>query len=432
MSPGLLSVSGEQQKFKILSDCHTFTKALSVELLASEEGLIPTSEKQLRRLFKKYYSSASEDCSPELLFDLISLQNNLAVCSYVRGDYRYSESLLRHCLEESHGLAQDLPAMTQEVSHPLDHLQMRRTSLYLSYNLANVLSQLSQFEEAESLYLQCLTQLEGQDPQSDHEGYDDDHLTILSNLAYLYSHQEEYHRLAGPLWRECVVRRKYLLDLVRQHRSLPQPLVVHTQPNHGRNRGEDDALLKNELFTFAHSSPPPSPSPPPPPREGAAGLVSWTKEEYQLFKLHQTIRWLCALFNFCCYSIERGRYDEENIPELLELCLDTCEALWSEEEENWELKDRIRAMKRQMDTHLSCDNPSKLLRPLWATIYEKTEPQLGRVDLRRSFTSPECGWGSATVVMNPKRWLEDAWKPNTTSASNRPHHKALRKLPSLS
>jgi hypothetical protein len=287
------------------------------------------------------------------------------------------------------------------------------------------LSQLSQFEEAESLYLRCLSQLEEEDHSGSHE-YDDDFLTILSNLAYLYSTQEEYHHLAAPLWRACVVKRKDLIDLVRHYRSLRHhPPPVHSR-DHDRSRGEDDSLLKNELFSFGPSltsslsSPLPQDNPLCP-----VTVCSWTREEYQLFKLHQTIRWLCALFNLCAISIERGwcSMEEEgkmeNIPDLLQLCEETCESLWEEEDENRELKDRIRSLRQQMEAQLSS---GKQLRPLWATIYEKT-PQLPPRHQRWR----EGLWDPA-VVMDPTGWLDGAWKPN---ASNWSQNRGILNQPSL-
>jgi hypothetical protein len=136
MSHSVTAVAAEHRKNKILSDCHSFTKTMSHELSAGETGnSLPTTERHLRRLLKRCFSSLinyeeGSSRALELLFDLLSIQNNLAVCLSGRGEHRHSETLLRHCLEDYSRIVSQNGALLEvnkslppsPLSSPLSHL----------------------------------------------------------------------------------------------------------------------------------------------------------------------------------------------------------------------------------------------------------------------------------------------------------------------
>jgi tetratricopeptide (TPR) repeat protein len=432
------------------------------------------NETELIRQYDVHHRSRLVLETTEGRLELIAIQNNLAVCHYEQGRFHSAETLLRHCIDQYHrSILRFIPPSPLSLCGG----HVKKEYLYLLFNLANVLSRLQRFEEAEALYLFCLQQIErsfdptpssihpSPDPSPSEENqrpneasHDPDYLSILSNLALLYASNHlpdpyAYHALAEKLFQECLTRRKEVLELIFSDRATYQQKLAsgyyrlpHCPRPALRSRGrvrreEEDILRRDEFYSLdaAFSLE----------EEGSEGEEGGL-EQYDLLQRHYSILWLHSLFNLCCHLIETGHYDDpSSLSRSLGECLEKSQELdWDERDE---FVDRVLIlMKRLEQQQRGQEQQQSSFRTLWANIYSSHSedhpvppsplapctsfPHAG-LTFNGSFLSWWCdkifsqrassrAWGRGRedwgdVVMDPDEWFENSFQPKASSASPR-------------
>lgn len=459
----------EKSSLKILSNCYALMKE-SLEL-TELEGVID-NEMELLRQYEAYRRNHLILDSTEGRMEFIAIQNNLALCHYEQGRLGSSETILRHCIHQYHQfILHFTPLFPSPLSLCGSHF--KREYLYLLFNLANVLNRLQRFEESESLYLFCLEQIEksySPSPPSspasseieskryDDVSHDHDYLSILSNLASLYARNQlpcpyAYSTLAEKLFRECLVRRKEMLEMIRSDKVAYQQKLAsgyyrhygshHYHPillSRERARRVDDDILRREEYysldarSLGHEN------------DEEVGML----EQYELLTRHYSIPWLHSLFNLCCHLIETGHYDDPRfIFSSLQECLEKSKELNLEDGD--EFIDRISILMKRLDQQQREQKPKEqwgeleslqfFFRSLWANIYSQSEENILHSNhssvptSNRSFLSRWCemisiqriigsghggggkDWGD--VVMNPNEWFDSSFQINASSAMPR-------------
>jgi hypothetical protein len=424
----------EKDGEKILNHCY--------ELLTSACEISKNrrfdNEQTLRGLYDKYHKDSEFfRKNPNAPLYLVSILNNLGIWYYNRKKYHYAEYIFRQCIIEYHVSIlqyQNPPSLSHTPFDPLqsstplefDTQHNKKEYIYLLYNLGNVLNQLSHFEEAESVYCACLHKLEalsiGQ--SSWNHKYDPDYLAVLSNLGLLYSHQSEYDQLAEYLFRECFTMRKELLSLIRCAKLKCESKIeepTNPRPPSRQFSGRfspgifktehEDIIKSDQLYSL----------------DGNIQVDKQILQQYQSLEREHTILWIHSGFNLCCFYIERNIYDKENIPEILQECLDKSKELWGERNE---MMERILCVWNRMKMQ-KIQKRTNFFEVFWDQIYENlpsSNETSGGITLSNIFSedSKRCHsftqrkqfdeeWGD--VVMNPKEWMETSIQPTTHSCS---------------
>jgi tetratricopeptide (TPR) repeat protein len=454
------------------------------------------SESELLRLLEAYRRTPLSLESVEGTLALISVQNNLALCHYEQGRLHSAETLLRHCINQYHrSILHFTPLSLRPFlfavhgngdrregrgnkSRDKGSGPLKREYLYLLFNLANVLSRLERFEEAEALYLFCLEQIEisyfpssgpseDEREQEQEEGkgacHDQDHLSILSNLAILYANQrtlssssgDSYGFLAEKLFRECLSKRGEVLWMILADRDVYRQKIASARLREkqqrqqqqqqqqqwskvrgngkGKGRTEEDILRRDEVYSLD-----PEHGQGEGQRQKQRHGLGWESEEsevgseetddeeekqYELLYRHSSILWLRSLFNLTCHLIETQAQTHSSghgphsrpldpcpltLEEALEECLQRSRELLHGDERK-EFIERVRLLRKRLQLQVQQRQRQRRerqeLRSLWGNIYS------GGGERHRD------GWGE--VVMDAEKWFESSFSANASSASPR-------------